>query len=102
MRHVTTLGWMIALVVAGCGGDKDDGEPPPVDAAPLEPATVCLRVCEHLLVDCFQMPGDVQECRTGCEEDLVDCTAAELRVLDGCSTVACGPDGEAVINCIQA
>ncbi|HEY5950222.1 MAG TPA: hypothetical protein VIV40_32225 [Kofleriaceae bacterium] len=88
-------------------GAPDARPDAPPDAAPDAPnmnvVTACMHACDALGV-CVMMPADA-DCYSGCAEDLVDCTDAQVAAVDACSTEACGDiqnNNSPLITCLTS
>ena len=63
--------------------------------------TVCMHACDTILA-CTGMPAN-PECNVGCEADLIDCSAEQLRQIDACAGTVCPPGNpETVMLCLMA
>ncbi len=122
MRFVIKLTVTVAAaVMAGCGGGDDDPDAAAVDAAVAidavtltpdamvapdastdEIAMICANLCTHIFVDCQDQPVE-QDCVTGCQDDLADCSGEQLATLEDCAELACTVgEPEPVIMCLTA
>jgi hypothetical protein len=71
------------------------------DSGPVDIATACTNVCDHVYMDCFMAPTD-PECTAGCTVDLADCTPSEVSAVHACGEVPCGGMmAEGVADCLS-
>jgi hypothetical protein len=116
-------GALIAIVLAACGDDGSNSNPPlpdaprmidarmvdaaidaPPDAPPVsDPAitATCTDLCNAIGVCAMETPDAT--CVSECSVDLADCTAQQVTDLDACKTEACGDENDSpLINCVIA
>ncbi len=96
------LACLFVIAVVACGGDDTSDTDAASDAGGvLSIPTVCLHVCDTLFA-CTGMPAD-PECNVGCEADVIDCSAEQLRQLDACAGTVCPPGNpDPVVACLMA
>ena len=74
---------------------------PMIDApVSMDITTACMHACDKLAT-CSGEPVEA-ECYSECAADLGDCTAQQVMDVDGCSQLACGNMGDAIMMCLEA